>query len=407
MQNQKRETGASEARGNLLSAPFDWRDPFLFEDQLDSEERLIRDQAHRFAQDKLLPRILEAHRHERPDPSVFPEMGEMGFLGAFIDGYDCPGVGAVANGLIMRELERVDTSYRSMANVQGVVMDLIFTFGSEAQCQRFLPDMAAGTKVGAFAMTEPDIGSDPSQMTTRARTVPGGYRLTGTKTWISHAPIADVILVWARNEDGVIRGYLVERGAEGLATPKIEGKCGMRASPTGQVILDDVLVREDMLLPNAVGLRQAFSGLNNARFSICWGVWGAAEYCWHSAVQYALDRKQFGRPIAANQLVQSKLADMQTEIALGLQSCLRVSRLRDEGKASPHMLSLLKRNGAAKAFAIARMARDIHGANGISDEFHIVRHMMNLEVVCTLEGTHDIHALSLGREQTGIQAFTA
>ncbi len=334
-------------------------------------------------------------------------MGGLGFLGTIIDGYGCPGVSFVASGLIMRELERVDTSYRSAANVQTMVMDAIRTFGSDEQKEKYLPRMAAGEWIGSFALTEPDHGSDPGSMKSHARRVAGAHLLNGSKMWITHAPVADVLLIWAKDEAGVIRGYLLERGMKGLATRKIEGKFSVRASPTGEIAMDDVLVPDAQVLPHAAGLKAPFAGLNNARFNICWGAMGAAEFCWHTARQYVLDRKQFGWPLAANQLVQKKLADMQTEIALGLQACLRVSRLRDEGRAAPEMLSLMKRNAAGKALEIARTARDMLGGNGISDEFHVIRHLMNLEVVNTLEGTHDIHALVLGKAQTGIQAFTA
>ncbi len=385
---------------------FRWDDPLLLEDQLSDEERLIRDSARRYAQEKLMPRILEANRHERHDVSIFPEMGELGFLGSFIEGYGCAGVSFVANGLIMRELERVDTSYRSAANVQTMAMDAIRLFGTEAQRQKYLPRMAAGEWIGAFGLTEPDHGSDPSGMQSRARKVADGYVLKGNKMWITHAPVADVFVVWAKNDEGIVRGHILERGMKGLATRKIEGKFGVRASPTGEIVMDDVFVPDAHILPHAQGLKAPFAGLNNARFSICWGAMGAAEFCWQTARQYVLDRKQFGRPLAANQLIQRKLADMQTEIALGLQACLRVSRLRDTGRATPEMLSLLKRNSAGKALEIARTARDMLGGNGIADEFHIIRHVMNMEVVNTLEGTHDIHALVLGRAQTGIQAFT-
>ncbi|HSQ03903.1 MAG TPA: acyl-CoA dehydrogenase [Burkholderiales bacterium] len=390
-----------------MSGAFRWDDPLLLEDQLSEDERMIRDSARRYAQEKLLPRILSANRHESFDRSIFPEMGALGFLGTIVEGYGCPGVSFVANGLIMRELERVDTSYRSSANVQTMVMDIIRHFGGEAQRAKYLPPMAKGEWIGSFGLTEPDHGSDPASMNTRARKVAGGYALTGTKMWITHAPVADVMLIWAKDDNGVIRGYLLERGMKGLATRKIEGKFSVRASPTGEILMDEVVVPDDHVLPHAGGLKAPFSGLNNARFAICWGAMGAAEFCWHTARQYVLERKQFGRPLAANQLIQKKLADMQTEIALGLQACLRVSRLRDEGRATPEMLSLMKRNAAGKALDIARTARDMLGGNGISDEFHVIRHLMNLEVVNTLEGTQDIHALVLGRAQTGIQAFTA
>ncbi|MBX3590061.1 MAG: acyl-CoA dehydrogenase [Burkholderiaceae bacterium] len=399
---------SSQARpSRLVSGRFDWADPLLLEDQLTDDERMIRDAARRYAQERLMPRILMQNRHEGFDRAVLNEMGELGFLGAFIDGYGCPGIGFVASGLIMREFERVDTAYRSSANIQTMVMDVIYNFGSDEHRARYLPRMATGEWIGAFGLTEPDHGSDPASMGSRARKTAGGYLISGTKTWITHAPVADVFVVWARNEEGAVRGHILERGAKGLSTPKIEGKFAMRASPTGQIVMDEVFVPEDQVLPGAVGLKGPFAGLNNARFSICWGVWGAAEFCWHTARQYVLERKQFGRPLAASQLIQKKLADMQTEIAVGLQAALRISRLREEGRAAPEMISLVKRHSAARALEIAREARDMLGGNGISDEFHVVRHMMNLEVVNTLEGTRDIHALVLGRAQTGIQAFTA
>ena len=407
MQSLNPDTSSFAPSHRLVSGRFRWEDPLLLEEQLTEDERMVRDSAHRYAQDRLMPRILMQNRHEDFDREILPEMGELGFLGAFIDGYGCAGISFVASGLIMRELERVDTAFRSSANIQTMVMDIIYNFGSEAHRESYLPRMARGELVGAFGLTEPDHGSDPASMTSRARKVAGGYRLNGTKTWITHAPIADVFVVWARNDEGVIRGHLIERGAKGLETPKIEGKFAMRASPTGQIVMDDVFVPEENVLPNVAGLKGAFAGLNNARFGICWGAWGAAEFCWHTARNYVLDRKQFGRPLAANQLIQRRLADMQTEIAVGLQSCLRLSQLRDQGKAAPEMISLLKRYTSAKALDIAREARDMLGANGISDEFHVVRHMMNLEVVNTLEGTRDIHALVLGRAQTGISAFTS
>ncbi len=407
MQTSNPDASAGAQRHRLVTGRFRWEDPLLLDEQLTDDERMIRDSAHRYAQEQLMPRILMLNRHEKFDREVLSEMGELGFLGAFIEGYGCAGISFVASGLIMRELERADTAFRSSANIQTMVMDLIYNFGSEAHREKYLPRMARGELIGAFGLTEPDHGSDPASMTARARKVPGGYVLSGTKTWITHAPIADVFIVWAKNDEGVIRGHLVERGAKGLETPKIEGKFAMRASPTGQIIMDEVFVPEEDVLPHAVGLKAAFAGLNNARFAICWGVWGAAEFCWHTARNYVLDRKQFGRPLAANQLIQKRLADMQTEIAVGLQSCLRLSQLRDQGKAAPEMISLLKRYSVAKALDIAREARDMLGANGISDEFHVVRHMMNLEVVNTLEGTRDIHALVLGRAQTGISAFSS
>lgn len=407
MQSLNPDTSSAPPSHRLVSGRFRWEDPLLLEEQLTEDERMVRDSAHRYAQERLMPRILMQNRNEDFDREILPEMGELGFLGAFIEGYGCAGISFVASGLIMRELERVDTAFRSSANIQTMVMDIIYNFGSEAHREAYLPRMARGELVGAFGLTEPDHGSDPASMTSRARKASGGYVLNGTKTWITHAPIADVFVVWAKNDEGVIRGHLIERGAKGLETPKIEGKFAMRASPTGQIVMDDVFVPEEDVLPNVAGLKGAFAGLNNARFGICWGAWGAAEFCWHTARNYVLDRKQFGRPLAANQLIQRRLADMQTEIAVGLQSCLRLSQLRDQGKAAPEMISLLKRYTAAKALDIAREARDMLGANGISDEFHVVRHMMNLEVVNTLEGTRDIHALVLGRAQTGISAFTS
>ena len=391
----------------LMGGRFDWQDPFLLEQQLTSEEKLIRDTARQYAQEKLAPRILHANRTETFDVEVMREMGALGFLGAPLEGYGCAGIGYVAYGLVMRELERVDTAYRSACSVQGALaMTPIYAYGSEAQRQKYLPRIATGELLGCFGLTEPDHGSDPGSMISRARKVAGGYALSGTKLWITHAPIADIMVVWAKDDAGVIRGFILERGMKGLSTRKIEGKFSVRASPTGEVVMDQVFVPEENLLPGVTGLKGPFGCLNNARFSICWGALGAAEFCWHAARQYALDRKQFGRPLAANQLIQKKLADMQSEIALGLLACLHVSRLREQGKATPEMVSLLKRNSAGKALDIARVARDIHGGNGISDEFHVIRHMLNLETVNTLEGTHDIHALVLGRAQTGISAFS-
>ena len=390
----------------LMGGRFDWQDPFLLEQQLTSEEKLIRDTARQYAQEKLAPRILHANRTETFDVEVMREMGALGFLGAPLEGYGCAGIGYVAYGLVMRELERVDTAYRSACSVQGALaMTPIYAYGSEEQRQKYLPRMATGELLGCFGLTEPDHGSDPGSMISRARKVDGGYALSGTKLWITHAPIADIMIVWAKDDSGVIRGFILERGMKGLATRKIEGKFSVRASPTGEVVMDQVFVPEENLLPNVSGLKGPFGCLNNARFAICWGALGAAEFCWHAARQYALDRKQFGRPLAANQLIQKKLADMQSEISLGLLACLHVSRLREQGKATPEMVSLIKRNSTGKALEIARMARDMHGGNGISDEFHVIRHMLNLETVNTLEGTHDIHALVLGRAQTGISAF--
>jgi len=390
----------------LTGGAFRWDDPFLLERELSEEERMIRDAARAYAQEKLMPRIRDWNREERFEREVMRELGELGFLGATLRGYGCAGVSYVAYGLIMRELERVDTAFRSACGVQTTLsMTPIYAYGSEAQRERYLPAMAKGELLGCFGLTEPDHGSDPGGMRSRARKVDGGWRLTGSKMWITHAPIADLMVVWAKDEADTIRGFILERGMEGLATPKIEGKFSVRASPTGEIVMDDVFVPDENLLPGARGLKGPFGCLNNARFGICWGALGAAEFCWHAARDYVLERSQFGRPLAANQLIQKKLADMQTEIALGLLACLHVSRLRDRGLATPEMVSLLKRNCAGKALEIARLARDMHGANGISDEFHVVRHMMNLETVNTLEGTHDIHALVLGRAQTGIQAF--
>ena len=387
---------------------FQWEDPFLLDDQLGEEERLIRDTARDYAQDKLMPRILEANRHERFDREVMNEMGALGFLGCTIDGYDCAGVNYVSYGLIAREIERVDSSYRSAMSVQSsLVMHPIHVYGTEEQRKKYLPRLATGELIGCFGLTEPDHGSDPGGMKTRARRVPGGFRLTGSKTWITNSPAADLLLVWAKNDEGKIRGYLVERAeAKGLLTPKIEGKFALRASITGEIVLDGTFVPEENELPNVSGLKGPFGCLNSARFGIAWGALGAAEFCWRAARDYTLNRKQFGRPLAANQLIQKKLADMQTEIAIGLQAVLRVGRLRDEGRDAPEMISLIKRNSCGKALDIARVARDMHGGNGISDEFHVIRHVMNLEAVNTYEGTHDIHALILGRAQTGIQAFT-
>ncbi len=390
----------------LTGGRFDWQDPLLIEQELTAEERMVRDTAREYAQDKLMPRILMANRNEKFDVEIMREMGALGFLGSTLEGYGCAGIGYVAYGLIMRELERVDTAYRSACSVQsGLAMTPIFAYGSEEQRQKYLPRMATGELLGCFGLTEPDHGSDPGSMTTRARKVDGGYALSGTKLWITHAPIADIMVVWAKDDGGVIRGFILERGMKGLTTRKIEGKFSVRASPTGEIAMDQVFVPEENLLPNVTGLKGPFGCLNNARFSICWGALGAAEFCWHAARQYALDRKQFGRPLAANQLIQKKLADMQSEIAIGLLACLHVSRLREQGRATPEMVSLMKRNSTGKALDIARVARDIHGGNGISDEFHVIRHMLNLETVNTLEGTADIHALVLGRAQTGISAF--
>ena len=369
---------------------------------------MVRQTAHDYCQEKLLPRVLEAHRHETFDPDIFGELGELGMLGPTIDGYGCAGLNYVAYGLIAREIERVDSGYRSAMSVQSsLVMHPIHAYGSEAQRERYLPDLAAGRKVGCFGLTEPDHGSDPGSMKTRARKVDGGYVLSGAKMWITNSPIADVMVVWAKDEEDVIRGFILERDMKGLSTPKIEGKFSLRASITGEIVMDGVEVPEDNLLPGASGLGGPFGCLNKARYGIAWGSMGAAEFCWQAALDYTLERKQFGRPLAANQLVQKKLADMQTEIALGLNGVLRAGRLMDEGACAPEVVSLLKRNNCGKALDIARVSRDMHGGNGVSDEYHVIRHVLNLEAVNTYEGTHDIHALILGRAQTGIQAFFA
>jgi glutaryl-CoA dehydrogenase len=397
---------ADIASVTLTGGQFSWDDPLLVESLLTEEERLIRNAARAYAQERLMPRILQSNRSETFDSSVMREMGEMGFLGATLKGYGCAGIGYVAFGLIARELERVDTSFRSACAAQSsLAMTPIYAYGSEAQRQRYLPPMAKGELLGCFGLTEPDHGSDPGRMSSRARKVAGGWRLSGTKLWITHAPIADVLIIWAKDDDGIIRGFILERGMQGLSTRKIEGKFSVRASPTGEVAMDNVFVSDENLLAGVQGLKGPFGCLNNARFAICWGAMGAAEYCWHAARNYVLERKQFGRPLAANQLIQKKLADMQTEIGIGLLACLHVSRLREQGLATPEMMSLLKRNSAGKALEIARSARDMHGGNGIADEFHVIRHLLNLETVNTLEGTHDVHALVLGRSQTGISAF--
>jgi glutaryl-CoA dehydrogenase len=387
---------------------FQWDDPLLLDDALSEDERMVRDTARAYCQDKLMPRVLEAHRHERFDREIMNELGELGLLGSTLPAdYGCAGVNHVCYGLIAREVERVDSGYRSALSVQSsLVMWPIFTYGSEEQRRKYLPKLATGEWVGAFGLTEPDAGSDPGGMVTRARSADGGYVLHGAKMWISNAPIADVFVVWAKDDDDTIGGFILEKGMKGLSAPKIEGKFSLRASSTGEVVMDDVFVPAENKLPNARGLGGPFGCLNKARYGISWGALGAAEFCWHAARQYTLDRKQFGRPLAATQLVQKKLADMQTEITLGLHACLRLGRLMDADQSTPEMISLLKRNNAGKALDIARVARDMHGGNGIVDEFHVIRHMMNLETVNTYEGTHDIHALILGRAQTGIQAFT-
>ncbi len=385
-----------------------WTDPLALEGQLSPEEIQVRDAARDYCQGKLMPRILEANRHEIFDREIFREMGALGLLGPTIEGYGCAGVNHVSYGLIAREVERVDSAYRSAMSVQSsLVMHPIHAFGTEAQREKYLPGLASGELVGCFGLTEPDHGSDPGSMITRARAAPGGYRLSGAKMWITNAPIADVAVVWAKTDDGVIRGFVLERGMKGFETPKIEGKFSLRASATGSIAMDDVFVPDANILPGVRGLKGPFSCLNKARYGISWGAMGAAEFCWEAARQYTMDRKQFGRPLAANQLIQLKLADMQTEIALGLQGSLRLGRLMDAHESVPEMVSLMKRNNCGKALAIARVSRDMHGGNGISDEYHVIRHVMNLEAVNTYEGTHDIHALILGRWQTGIQAFQA
>ena len=385
-----------------------WLDALDLEGQLTPEEIAIRDAARDYCQGRLMPGIVQANRHEHFDREIFREMGGLGLLGPTIEGYGCAGVNHVSYGLIAREVERVDSAYRSAMSVQSsLVMHPIHAFGTETQREKYLPGLASGDLVGCFGLTEPDHGSDPGSMITRARAAPGGYRLSGGKTWITNAPIADVAVVWAKTDDGVIRGFILDRGMDGLSFPKIEGKFSLRASATGSIVMDGVFVPEENLLPGVRGLKGPFSCLNKARFGISWGAMGAAEFCWEAARQYTLDRKQFGRPLAANQIVQLKLADMQTDIALGLQGALRLGRLLDEHRAEPEMISMMKRNNCGKALAIARVSRDMHGGNGISDEYHVIRHVMNLEAVNTYEGTHDIHALILGRWQTGIQAFQA
>ena len=391
----------------LARPSFRWEDPLLFEEQLNDEERMVRDSARAYCQDKLTPRVLLAHRQERFDREVFTEMGALGFLGSTLEGYGCAGVNHVCYGLIAREIERVDSGYRSMMSVQSsLTMYPIYTYGTEAQRQKYLPKLASGEFLGAFGLTEPDFGSDAGSMISRARKVDGGYLLKGAKMWITNSPVADVFVIWAKDDRDIIRGFILERGMKGLSTPKIEGKLSLRISITGEVVMDDVFIPEENLLPNVEGLKGPFGCLNKARYGIAWGALGAAEFCWHAARGYTLERKQFGRPLAANQLIQKKLADMQTEITLGLQTVLRVGRLMDEGRASPEMVSMIKRNSCGKSLDIARLARDMHGGNGVSDEYHVMRHVMNLEAVNTYEGTHDVHALILGRAQTGIQAFT-
>ena len=385
---------------------FNWEDPLLLDEQLTDEERIVGDSARAYAQDKLMPRVVEANRHERFDPDVLSEMGRLGFLGSTLQGYGCAGVNHVCYGIVAREIERVDSSYRSSMSVQSsLVMYPIYAYGSEAQRQKYLPKLATGELVGCFGLTEPGHGSDAGGMISRARKVDGGWILKGAKTWITHSPVADVLVVWVKDEQDTIRGFILEKGMKGLSAPKIQGKFSLRISITGEIVMDDVFAPDDSLLPNVTGLKGPFGCLNKARYGIAWGALGAAEFCWHAARQYTLDRHAFGRPLAATQLIQLKLANMQTEIALGLQSALRVGRLLDQGLATPEMISLVKRNSCGKALEIARTSRDMHGGNGIADEYHVIRHVMNLEAVNTYEGTHDVHALILGRAQTGIQAF--
>jgi glutaryl-CoA dehydrogenase len=391
-----------------IKAKFAWDDPLLLDQQLSEDERMVRDAARAYCQDKLAPRVLEAFRHEKTDPGIFPEMGALGLLGPTIpEQYGGPGLSYVSYGLIAREVERVDSGYRSMMSVQSsLVMVPIFEFGSSETKQKYLPKLASGEWIGCFGLTEPNHGSDPASMVTRAKKTKGGYSLTGSKMWISNSPIADVFVVWAKDDEGAIRGFVLDKGAKGLSAPAIHGKVGLRASITGEIVMDGVFCPEENAFPEVRGLKGPFTCLNSARYGIAWGALGAAEDCWHRARQYVLDRKQFGRPLAANQLVQKKLADMQTEIALGLQGCLRLGRMKDEGIASVEITSILKRNSCGKSLDIARLARDMMGGNGISDEFGVARHLVNLEVVNTYEGTHDIHALILGRAMTGIQAFS-
>jgi glutaryl-CoA dehydrogenase len=386
---------------------FQWDDPLLLNDLLSEDERIVRDAARSYCQEKLLPRVIEANRHEVFHREIMNEMGELGLLGSTIEGYGCAGVNHVCYGLIAREVEQIDSGYRSALSVQSsLVMYPISAFGSEAQKQKYLPKLASGEWIGCFGLTEPNAGSDPAGMLTHGRKADGGYILNGAKMWITNAPLADVLLVWAKDDQDIIRGFIVERGMNGLSTPKIEGKFSLRASVTGEIVLDNVFVPDENVLPNVSGLKGPFSCLNKARYGIAWGALGAAEFCWHAARNYTLSREQFGRPLAANQLVQLKLVNMQTEITLGLHAVLRLGRLMDEGRVATDMISMLKRNSCGKAIDIARTARDMHGGNGISDEFHVIRHVMNLEAVNTYEGTHDIHALILGRAITGISAFS-
>jgi len=386
---------------------FDWEDPLLLDEELTEDERLVRDTTRQYCREKLLPRVLEGNRHEVFYPEMMEECGALGLLGSTIDGYGCPGVSYVAYGLIAREIEWVDSAYRSTLSVQSsLVMWPIWAYGTEAQRQKFLPKLASGEFVGCFGLTEPDSGSDPASMRTRAKSVDGGYLLKGAKMWITNSPIANVFVVWAKDDEGQIRGFVLEKGMKGLSAPKIEGKFSLRAGITGEIVMEDVFVPEENAFPDIRGLKGPFGCLNNARYGIAWGALGSAEFCWQAARQYGLERKQFDRPLAANQLYQKKLADMQTEITIGMSACLRAGRLMDQHRLAPEAISLLKRNSCGKALAIAREARDMHGGNGINDEYHVIRHVMNLEAVNTYEGTHDIHALILGRAQTGIQAFS-
>ncbi|NCW76372.1 MAG: acyl-CoA dehydrogenase [Oxalobacteraceae bacterium] len=391
----------------MSAAKFHWEDPLLLDQQLTAEERMVRDAARAYAQDRLMPRVLEAFRHEKTDPAIFREMGELGLMGPTIPAeYGGAGLNYVSYGLIAREIERVDSGFRSMMSVQSsLVMLPIYEFGTEDQRKKYLPKLAKGEWIGCFGLTEPNHGSDPGGMETRAKKVDGGYSLSGSKMWISNSPIAEIFVVWAKDDEGKIRGFILEKGWKGLSAPAVHGKMGLRASTTGEIVMDQVFVPEENAFPEVRGLKGPFTCLDSARFGISWGSLGAAEFCWHTARQYTLDRKQFGKPLASNQLIQKKLADMQTEITLALQGCLRLGRMRDEGTAAVEITSIMKRNSCGKALEIARMARDMLGGNGISDEYGVVRHMLNLEVVNTYEGTHDIHALILGRAQTGIQAF--
>jgi glutaryl-CoA dehydrogenase len=401
-------TESAKHPGKIESAPFDWADPLLMDAELSVEERMVRDSARGFCEDRLMTRVRDGFRHETFDRAIMTEMGEQGFLGITLpETYGGANLSYVSYGLVAREVERVDSGYRSAMSVQNsLVMYPIFAYGTEEQRRKYLPKLASGAFVGCFGLTEPDHGSDPGGMRTRATKTPGGYRLNGAKMWITNAPIADVAVVWAKTDDDVIRGFIVERDSKGFTTPKIEGKFSLRASVTGEIVLEDCEVPEANLLPGARGLGGPFGCLNRARYGISWGAMGAAEFCWHAARSYTMDRKQFGRPLAANQLIQKKLADMQTEITLGLLGALRLGRLMDEGKAAPPAISLLKRNNCGKALDIARVARDMHGGNGVSDEYHVIRHVLNLEAVNTYEGTHDVHALIMGRAMTGLQAFS-